>query len=341
VLFSAPVTISARAVAIYYKGGNACVLSLHEQDEGIVVTGSGRVIMDECIAASNSTDPIDSIVGAGSGYLETDCIYSVGGVSDVSRMQFDAGCVPVVGPPIVDPFAALEVPSPLPCNENNKTVGNSATETLGHPTAAEAAADVGGPIEAAYNARFSTPFVFCSGLVIRGDLTLNPGLYVITDNQLRVNSGATFTGSGVTIVLTTGADIDNFNGGASINLSAPLLDNEAAGNYTTAGDPATATPASDWRGMLFYQDRDSAICTGSNCNQVNGDSASKMTGAMYFPSQELTMQGTNQSGINCLQLVAYEISFSGNSNYVANGNPTNCNGIVKEIEVPDVIKLVE
>lgn len=88
------------------------------------------------------------------------------------------------------------------------------------------------------------------------------------------------------------------NGAATLNLSAP-------------GTSATA-PASNYEGLIFYQDRRAASCTGSNCNLINGNSSSFLQGGVYFPNQSLTFSGTAGMNTNCLQLVALTLTYTGN-----------------------------
>lgn len=137
-----------------------------------------------------------------------------------------------------------------------------------------------------------------SSMDIQGNATLNPGTYFIT-SSMRVGSQARLSGSGVTIIFTarnaasnTGsiAGID-INGGASINLTAP-----STGTYA---------------GILMYQDR---RATNSLTNIINGNSTSVLQGALYFPRQELQMNGTSGMNTRCLQIVARRIDWRGNNN---------------------------
>ncbi len=136
-------------------------------------------------------------------------------------------------------------------------------------------------------------------------LTLGPGSYVIDRGSLSMSGNSTLIGSGgVTIVLTssTGSSYAtmNISGGSTLTLVAP-----------TAG--ATA-------GLAIYQDRN-APTTGSD--SISGGSAQNITGAIYFPSQTVTYSGGGSAGgASCTQIVAYKITFSGNSNF-----NSNCNGV--------------
>ena len=138
-----------------------------------------------------------------------------------------------------------------------------------------------------------------SGMDLKGTVTLNPGTYVIDGGNFSVGSQARVTGNGVTIILTSKTAANNpysigqiqMNGGAQVNLTAP-----SSGSY---------------QGVLIYQDRRAVLSNQSN--KVNGNSSSKLQGAIYVPNQEVEFTGTTGLNTNCFQLVARRITWSGNS----------------------------
>jgi Flp pilus assembly protein TadG len=145
-----------------------------------------------------------------------------------------------------------------------------------------------------------------SSMDLQGTATLNPGTYFITGN-MRIGSQARVTGSGVTFVFTarnaasnTGsiATID-INGGAQLNL--------------------TASTSGTYAGILMYQDR---RATNSATNIINGNSNTVLQGALYFPRQELQMNGTSGMNTRCIQIVARRIDWRGNNN-IQNICPAN------------------
>ena len=140
------------------------------------------------------------------------------------------------------------------------------------------------------NANKSTlkPGTYCSGLSLSGTVTLQPGVYVIQSGDFKVNANANVSGDGVTIYLA-GASRVSMNGNATVSLSAPT-----SGIYS---------------GVLMYGDRTS---TGGQ-STFNGTADSLLTGALYFPKQQVNYLG-NFSGKNgCTQVVADLIQWSGNS----------------------------
>lgn len=157
-----------------------------------------------------------------------------------------------------------------------------------------------------------SPGRYCGGGNLKGVKTFNPGLYIMDGGTFRINASANVTGSDVTFFLTNGAAVD-FNGTATITLSAPT-----SGFY---------------KGILFWNDKNDPY----QSNKFNGTAASKLTGALYFPNQDVQFLG-NFSGVNgCLRVVARTMKFTGsttmNSNCTAAG--------LDSITLPGRVTLVE
>jgi Flp pilus assembly protein TadG len=306
------VSVVSRAVATSVTSDEACVLSLDTTGPGVEVSGNGSVTFDNCVTASNSTDD-DSLASTGSGDLTTDCYYTAGGVSDTSQMTFDDDCTPTTnGAALADPYEDLTDPGgACTAGYDNYVYNTNAPIEIGHPDGAP---------------DYVNPIVFCGGLwAKKGELTLRPGLYVMDGGDLKSNATGTLIGEGVTIILRNNAQINNFNGSSTVNLAAPVA----------------ADGAGDWEGILFYQDRDTSDdCTGNNCNTLNGNSDSTFQGAVYFPNQEINVNGGNVTTSTCLQIVAKRIAFSGSSTMLADTDGCEDAG-VDPIEVPGRIKLVE
>jgi len=73
-------------------------------------------------------------------------------------------------------------------------------------------------------------------------------------------------------------------------------------------------------GIAIYQDRN-APTTGTD--SITGGASQNITGAIYFPSQAVNYSGGGSvGGASCTQIVAYKITFTGNSNI-----NSNCNGV--------------
>lgn len=142
-----------------------------------------------------------------------------------------------------------------------------------------------------YNGASLSPGQYCNGITLKGTDTLAPGVYYVSGGDFSVGANASVTGNGVTIYLS-GTAKANLNGNSSINMTAPTT-----GAYS---------------GILFFGDRSAA---NSQNNIFNGDSSSRLTGNLYFPSQQVTYNG-NFSGRNgCTYVIADTVSWSGSATF--------------------------
>lgn len=157
------------------------------------------------------------------------------------------------------------------------------------------------------------PGTYCGGMSFGNKTyTMNPGVYVINGGTLKLNANTVLNGTGVMFYLTNGATL-SINGSAKINISA-----------ATTGIYA---------GILFFGDRSMP----SAKQTINGDASSMMTGALYFPSQEVDLLG-NFSGLNgCMQVVADTIYYTGSSTFTDDCSTTG----MKTIQVAGNVTLVE
>src|SRR5207244_1198571 len=114
-----------------------------------------------------------------------------------------------------------------------------------------------------------SPGVYCNGLNVQGgaNITLNPGIYYIVGGVFSAASGATITGTGVTLVLTgntlgqTTYATMNFTGGATLNLTAPS--------------------SGAMKGLAVFQDRNApqyVMGATNNYNTMTGGSTQKISG---------------------------------------------------------------
>ncbi|MBZ9997870.1 MULTISPECIES: pilus assembly protein TadG-related protein [unclassified Mesorhizobium] len=132
-----------------------------------------------------------------------------------------------------------------------------------------------------------SPGTYCNGMSLKGNVTLSPGVYVV-QGDLKINANAAIVGSGVTIFMS-GSSTVGMNGTASVKLSAPT-----SGAYS---------------GVLFYGDR-----TGNSASSTfNGTADSLLTGAIYFPRQQVSYLGNFSGNIGCTQVVANTIQWSGST----------------------------
>ncbi|WP_310475245.1 pilus assembly protein TadG-related protein [Sandarakinorhabdus sp.] len=141
---------------------------------------------------------------------------------------------------------------------------------------------------------------------VSGTATFNPGVYYVT-GSVNFGSQANVTANGVVFILTATNIASNTSNVATVGMQGGARLNMAA--------PSTGTYA----GILFYQDR---RATNTATNIINGNSSSLLQGALYFPRQELQMNGTSGMNTRCLQIVARRVDWRGNTN-IQNVCPAN------------------
>ena len=263
-----PLTISVHADAAA-SGYGACMLALKTSGNSTFsISGGVTVNLVSCDLAVNSTGG-QAISLSGGATLDVRNVYDVGGESIGGGAVIDASGTNTTGASATaNPYSSYSVPSFGACNYNNYSISNGNTATL-------------------------QPGVYCNGMSFQGAavVTLNSGIYYVDRGTFNVANGATVTGNGVTIVLTssTGANYAtaSFGGGATTN-------------FTALSTGPTA-------GLAFFQDPRAP--TGSSSNLSNGASTT-ITGALYFPTQGLTFSGGTSTGSACLQIVGYTITLS-------------------------------
>ncbi len=146
-----------------------------------------------------------------------------------------------------------------------------------------------------------SPGVWCDGVTFgQGQrYQLNPGVYYVAGGRFAVQSGATVSGTGVTIVLTGGGvDSATLDIAGTVSLTAP-----------TGG--ATA-------GIVFFGDRNAP---SSGAQIFEAGATVDVVGAIYFPTQQVIVGGVSSSS-PCTQLIAGTVQFSGDAVF-----SRNCAGV--------------
>jgi Flp pilus assembly protein TadG len=134
-----------------------------------------------------------------------------------------------------------------------------------------------------------------SSLDIKGTVNFS-GEIVVYGGDINFDAGATVTGSNVTFFLTG-------PGGAAGSI--------AAGIFDTDGHPSlnlSAPSSGTYKDILFYRDRRATQTT----MKLNGNAQSILSGAYYFPTVDLTVNGNAGFQANCFQMVVRRAIFSGN-----------------------------
>ena len=243
---------SAKAVAVFQTGSNACALALSTSAaRALQVTGSGNLQLKGCSVMSDST-AANAVYVQGSASLSTDCIISVGDVSLSSGATATVCSKPITyAPPVVDPFASLAVP----------------TSTTYWPNS---------------NGAVLQPGNYTNGMNLKGTVKLNPGVYIVSGGNFNINANANISGTGVTIYITNGSSV-SMNGTATVNLSAPT-----SGPYSgmlffgdrsgTGGVTFNGTAASKLTGSLYFPNQNinfiGNFSGNGGCTQVIGNTIS-------------------------------------------------------------------
>ncbi len=246
--------VKTTATAILTSNGTApCVYQLNPA--GNFTSNSATVYAPTCgiIANGSSTYNSGTITAAMVGYA--------GSISVSSTTFVDASPTPSI--PATDPCAQIpgcayltdNPPATSPCLFTNLSIHSDVT---------------------------LSPGVYCGGITASGgsNLTMNPGLYVLTGN-LTMNGAGTITGTGVSVDMVSGGVTLNGNG------------------TTTLSAPTTRT----YKDVLFFQPK--ANTTGPTLN--SGHSGS-LIGALYFPGATIT---GNSAGDAWTLIIGSSITLNG------------------------------
>jgi hypothetical protein len=274
-----PVEVSARATGAGVNNGPQCVISLdHDADRAINFVGTAEVLLGCGVAANSSSNR--AIYIDGSATLAANPAQAYGDIFVANNATLITQSPPQpYSQRVDDPYDDVIMPvDPTTCTETNFVAEPSDNYTSP-------------PLQ---------PGRYCGGMVIKGSVDLDPGIYIVADGDFEVMANAVLTGDEVTIVLTgaTPGDVGNvyIAGGAEITLTP-----------TTTGEMA---------GILFYQDPNASPGTGSTIDSLfEGEALVSLTGALYFPQREVDYGGSASSAqASCLQIVANTVEFRGVSN---------------------------
>ena len=151
-----PPVVIARSVAARVRDGEHCVISLARDGVGVSLAGTANVNLGCGVAANREGQ--SAIYFEGSSYLDGSPLTTVGGITSATRNIARGTQLNSYAAPQQDPMAArdLSVPTePSACSANNLTVEpNRPTVTL-------------------------DPGRYCNGMLLKGNVTLNPGVYII------------------------------------------------------------------------------------------------------------------------------------------------------------------
>jgi hypothetical protein len=236
--------IRVRSIAQASNSANICVIGLHGSDTGTISLDTNAVLSaPECAVYSNSLSQ-SGLQSQGNAQLVSDLACSAGGYIGASKNFLP---MPLTDCPAVsDPLASRPDPIVGACKERD-AVYQHFTGVL-------------------------SPGVYCGGLTIRSssNVTLKPGVYIMKDGPLVVQSASQVDGTGVGIYFTGINASFVFESSSIVNLEAP-----------TNGPLA---------GLIFFQDRNSAEADFV----ITSNKARSLLGTVYLPQGNLIVDANNK-----------------------------------------------
>lgn len=323
---AAPTIVVNSTAASIPSGGDACIEALETTTAtGVTFTGNAAVYSPDCDIFSNSSGT-NVTVGQGSADVTANSVGGVGGIQQSNNFHVTA--YRPYSPPLPDPFSGVSVDtSDMHCAVSSKTTTTTVvvvdTPATGHwkkqgnhqvwVEDTPAVTHTETQTVTAY-----TPLALSSGVDIT-TMRDSGGAQANCFTALSVGSNTTLTipDSYVGPIYINGGSAD-LKGNFTCKACTIVLTNKDAdspiGNITanaSANINITAPTTGNFKGLAIYQDRRATDC--SNCNKINGNSGSIITGGIYFPQQELQYNGTGTTDATCTMFVARRITFSGNS----------------------------
>jgi Flp pilus assembly protein TadG len=274
-------TVKGRAVALLTAGTPAptfptCILGLSPQPSQIDVTFNGNTAVTANGCDVDADSPSSSSVNTnGGGSVHAKDVRTVGGVSGGNI--FVTGGIYTQQTTIPDPYAGLQMPSMPSFSSPNNWSG-----TIHNPTGVMA---------------------FNGDVNVTGPTSLDPGIYMISNGSLKSAAQYNVSGTGVTIILTSGTPssdngVFSFTGGGALNISAP-----------TSGPTA---------GIALWADKN----LPNKEDKFAGGTTGNLVGAIYLPSHDVKYAGNSGTTSKCMQMIAWNIIFTGTSTF-----NHNCDGV--------------
>ena len=254
--------VHRRSVVKIKRGPAACVLALDPHAASAVkIQGSTDVGLLGCVIAANSNSS-SAIYRGGSAMLRAACTNTVGGTSGISsssNANLDCPAPLENQYPSFDPLAKVIPPDYGNC----QNVPGGKTKTL-------------------------SPGTFCNKS-LSGDITLQPGSYILKGGRINLGGNGSLKGTGVTIFLMEDAEF-SVNGNEIVQLTPP-----STGTYA---------------GITIYQEK-----SNDNTITINGTSGSYVSGFVYAPGGHVFFAGNSATTAQskCLRIVGNTIEMTGNS----------------------------
>lgn len=233
-LFKNPIAINVEAVAQVSGGANVCMIALDKTaTSAILLDGGAAMSGGDCAVYSNSKSE-KGISVFDNARLVASLTCSAGGYQ---------------GP------ASNYEPAPLTdCPERDNPLSNRAAPSFTGCDHTDFSLSSG--------AHTLQPGVYCGGLSVVGDAaaTFTPGVYVISDGELKISNEATAAGAGVAFFFTGLGAKMTIDGNADIDFTAP----------------STGLLA----GLLIFEDPNG---DGNRVFKITSPNAKRLVGTIYLP----------------------------------------------------------
>jgi Putative Flp pilus-assembly TadE/G-like len=228
-----------------------CVLALNATaPNALEIYGNAKFTAANCAAMTNSNDS-EGMKQYGSAFGKATQFGVTGKASGTGWSPNPIGGVDR----ITDPFAGLPFPTPGTCVEGVDQKMQQATATL-------------------------SPGTYCGGLTVKSGsyVKLSPGVYIMKDGPLRVDSNATVEGDEVMIAYF-GADSTLYlNGGGKLTITSPRT-----GTYTNMQMMSDRSLASSKKNEEWFT--------------MLGGSRLSFDGTIYLPEQQVWINGVSHDAI--------------------------------------------
>lgn len=274
---SGPVKQTLKATSVVESAGEACLLALDPNGDGVDLGGNTGMTMNNCLVASNATSD-SSLSVTGSATLTTACAGVVGGadIQKKNAVTFSDCTQTREGiAPVTDPYADLGIPD-LDDDDFEDCVsagGNGKKKSLL-------------PLGTGR---------YCGGLTFSGVQMIEDGATLVIDGGTFKNQGpASLLGNNVTIILINDATI-SMTSQATFDLTA-----KSTGDYAGLifmGDAATQSTSHKFNGGSMSRLR-GAVYLPSDELELRGG-ANMNTGCSHFIAAEIDALGNSRMSNNC------------------------------------------
>jgi Flp pilus assembly protein TadG len=296
--------VSANARAAVVPDGKVCFLALESgTTTGITFAGNSTINLG-CGSGTNSTSSTAAVNVNGQPSVTSSPIVAMGGIPSSSAYANGTVLMPNHAA-LTDPFGGGTSLDP-----SNSAISNGACKSGSNWNVINVGS--GGNVDDRAGTLYPPG---CYGTInVQGTLKLSSGTYYLANGAnnagLQIGAQADFYCHQCTFVLTS-TTTNNANSFATMDINGG------------AKVDITQSTSGTYAGITIYRDRRAA--SSNQCCQINGNSSSSYSGAFYFPNDTLTFNGTAGMTLNCFQMVAHNLSFSGNSNITNTCTPPGGN----------------